>query len=675
MNFGSKFGRLVRRYREAQGLSSGELAELAFGDTAKRSRISELENGRVARPHAKTIDALTSYLAIPIEEVDECREDPLKDNFSAKLRELVTENFGAGRAKATKLELEQFLLQSAEEWAAIRGRFSSVSNSSPDDETLWAEARQAIESGDVHAVDRAFEQLERKASENLDTDKIRSLYEINLLHADAELFLGNVDVSIKYMSIAVDYLISFDPQTSLSAMVSFTNRAVDKVTKYHLSKYFAAVSNFVMKTQALTDEPRFNFRDPFPRINAATMHRAIGSLEPKRSRGRHFQEARVAAGEALAMSETDDEMRMALNAAGLASRSLASVVAGDERVACLVDAIDYLNKAVDLSDPSEHRDAFVASNNNLGIAYCDYVKHVEPKERVDVILASGSAFNEAFQAVQKTPNIYLWLFTRNNLATSLLDWAKLVGGGVGALHAREASKICKDSLAEISEGDHPAIWVRIKTTLISSLTVEAEISSGDSIEEIANEADAVCTSLLEEDDVELDDHKRAGILKSRAKALTVSGSVAKMPLANVKLGSARRCYEEAVRLLKPTGTDEEVGSMLNDLAVIWVETARRQSGMGRFDAARQAVENCKNCLKVMTKQVDRDGWADTNCNLANAYVILAEESDGSKRRFLQLATSSLKLSLTVYTEEYGQRYRAASQNLAYLSQLLDVPSS
>ncbi len=75
-SFGVRFGQLIRRYREMQGLSASEVARDALGDEAKRSRVSELENGKVANPRAKTIDAFVVYFNIPREEVDACRTPP-----------------------------------------------------------------------------------------------------------------------------------------------------------------------------------------------------------------------------------------------------------------------------------------------------------------------------------------------------------------------------------------------------------------------------------------------------------------------------------------------------------------------------------------------------------------------------------------------------------------------
>ena len=71
MSFGEAFGRLIKQKRGVEGLTQQELAVLAFGKEANKTRISELENGRVANPQAKTVDALIIALKISQDEIDQ----------------------------------------------------------------------------------------------------------------------------------------------------------------------------------------------------------------------------------------------------------------------------------------------------------------------------------------------------------------------------------------------------------------------------------------------------------------------------------------------------------------------------------------------------------------------------------------------------------------------------
>ena len=71
MSFDKAFGRLIRQKRGVEGLTQQELAVLAFGKEANKTRISELENGRVANPQAKTVDALIIALKISQDKIDQ----------------------------------------------------------------------------------------------------------------------------------------------------------------------------------------------------------------------------------------------------------------------------------------------------------------------------------------------------------------------------------------------------------------------------------------------------------------------------------------------------------------------------------------------------------------------------------------------------------------------------
>ena len=71
MSFGEAFGRLIKQKRGNDGLTQQGLAVLAFGEESYKTRISELENGRVSNPQAKTVDALIVALDISEGEINQ----------------------------------------------------------------------------------------------------------------------------------------------------------------------------------------------------------------------------------------------------------------------------------------------------------------------------------------------------------------------------------------------------------------------------------------------------------------------------------------------------------------------------------------------------------------------------------------------------------------------------
>ena len=81
---GMRLGLLVKRRRNALRLTQEQLAVEAFGDESKKTRISEIENGKVNNPHPRTIDPVMAVLGIEEEEVESCRQPSLPILPSAK---------------------------------------------------------------------------------------------------------------------------------------------------------------------------------------------------------------------------------------------------------------------------------------------------------------------------------------------------------------------------------------------------------------------------------------------------------------------------------------------------------------------------------------------------------------------------------------------------------------
>ncbi len=73
MSFGQRFGALMMERREKLNLTQIGLAEKAFGSKGARTRISEIEAGRVDKPHARTIAKIAAELEISEEEIESLR--------------------------------------------------------------------------------------------------------------------------------------------------------------------------------------------------------------------------------------------------------------------------------------------------------------------------------------------------------------------------------------------------------------------------------------------------------------------------------------------------------------------------------------------------------------------------------------------------------------------------
>lgn len=93
-SFGVRFGKLVRNKRGLAGLTQEQLAARAYGDPSLKSRISEIETGRVKRPHQRTIDTLAIALSISQEELSRVSSEARSQSISevALIDQTILEN-------------------------------------------------------------------------------------------------------------------------------------------------------------------------------------------------------------------------------------------------------------------------------------------------------------------------------------------------------------------------------------------------------------------------------------------------------------------------------------------------------------------------------------------------------------------------------------------------------
>ena len=108
IRFGVLFGRLVREKRGIEGLSQDGLAGKS---SLSKARISDIETGKIANPHARTVDALCVALNISREERASCHADTMSC-LPLRLLENLARDFGHDNPDALEEELEAFRARS-----------------------------------------------------------------------------------------------------------------------------------------------------------------------------------------------------------------------------------------------------------------------------------------------------------------------------------------------------------------------------------------------------------------------------------------------------------------------------------------------------------------------------------------------------------------------------------
>lgn len=210
-SFGAKLGRLVLAKRGVEGLTQQQLAVLAFGDECKKARISELENGRVAKPHQKMVDALTVALNLSLEDLALCR-----GLSSLQISENLLLEFGVPRELATSLlmtipsasrgedpqSIRNSLAAKLEELRAILLRSASLH----DEDKSWDEGLKifdlAISVGRFRAAEEAIIELESRELSTRTVPQIQKQKRLRMMRADTALLGGDVQGARLFFSQA-----------------------------------------------------------------------------------------------------------------------------------------------------------------------------------------------------------------------------------------------------------------------------------------------------------------------------------------------------------------------------------------------------------------------------------------------------------------------------------------
>lgn len=222
--FGAAVGRLIRQRRKTHGLTQIQLAEDAYGTSAKTRRISELETGLVANPHATTLDPLIAVLGITTEELEACAAqappsiDPDLDRAYREARNLieaVASQFEFANPDSTLAELEDYLRSKAKEWSALRERIERLDEVDERLAELKSCAIKALDAGDFSSADIALQQAEEFQLNGPALRELGKLVELRMTRGDMKLMANDSASALSiYLSAAEIIKPLSDPQAA-----------------------------------------------------------------------------------------------------------------------------------------------------------------------------------------------------------------------------------------------------------------------------------------------------------------------------------------------------------------------------------------------------------------------------------------------------------------------------
>jgi transcriptional regulator with XRE-family HTH domain len=204
--FGVPFGRLVREKRGIEELSQDGLAEKS-GLT--KARISDIETGKIANPHIKTIDALCVALNISREERAACHTAPAS-GLPSRLLEKLARQFGRDMPEATEEELEAFLMAKAEEFREMRTRLERLAETEGRISELIKAADAALGEGDFETADGLLQEAEAVQLQSTTFVALKKQAELRIERGNAALVSGDVAAAASHFERSSRYFSGVD---------------------------------------------------------------------------------------------------------------------------------------------------------------------------------------------------------------------------------------------------------------------------------------------------------------------------------------------------------------------------------------------------------------------------------------------------------------------------------
>ncbi len=218
-SFGARFGALMLARRGVEGLTQQQLAVRAFGEEGRVNRISELENGKVAKPQQKTVDALVVALAITEQDLRDCgvpSVPSLPEGFAAELGLAegllgrLAWDFGHDKPRASAAEYQRFLRDKADELRTMRTELEALKDADARLGNQVAAAEAALDAGEIEEAEAILASA-RELSQERSLQAVRQTADIIALQGLAALLRNDVDAAFGAFTSAADMVGALAP--------------------------------------------------------------------------------------------------------------------------------------------------------------------------------------------------------------------------------------------------------------------------------------------------------------------------------------------------------------------------------------------------------------------------------------------------------------------------------
>jgi transcriptional regulator with XRE-family HTH domain len=463
--FGVLFGQLVREKRGIEGLSQDGLAKMS---SLTKARISDIETGKIAKPQAKTVDALCVALNISREERAACHAAPAS-GLPSRLLERLARLFGRDMPNGTEDELEAFLTAKAEEFREMRERLEKLAETEGRISELVKAANAALGEGDFETADDRLKEAEAVQLQSSTVVALKKQAELRiergntaLVNGDVAAAAGHFERSSRYFS-GVDAEIEagnrhecatllryygyryknpealYEPRSALQQNLGIWKQDAHTEkwcqTKNALGGVSWRLSQFDVPENAMSHlvEAKGHYEDVRARCSEEFL--------PKTFATAGLDLANVYSNPRLAKSDTDHETNLQF------------------ALSLQLSALRFFSKA---DDPR----AWGIVQHNLGCCYINLsnIRTDEAKSAADIENAICH-LELSFEVRNPDDSLQYWVASCRSLGEALLNMSTYSVMKDFAKYVRRASEVLQGAAVRISPSEHPHQWAEIQTQL------------------------------------------------------------------------------------------------------------------------------------------------------------------------------------------------------------------
>lgn len=477
-SFGAEFGRIVKTRRVAMGLTQERLAEAALGATNARRRIADIEEGFVANPPPRVIEAISRIVGAEDKTSNPDKSMSLSPPPRAVIEHVlrhVPSPDAADRRAAERLKTA--------EYHSARIRLSAIGRERATLRPFMLAAQSAVDRASFTEADAMLAEIEsmsRRGPVRIEARKERA--EIALLACSPER-------AARHFEAAASYLDPFTPD----AASELRNAAANALHRH--GKLFG-VDGQRMAAELLRKNLSYWRRDRRPEKWAMTQNNLGNALHDiaVRSKGEDatplLQNAISAYRSAL---KVYDKARRPKNW-GAVQDNLATALSnlarrrrGREAASLFAAAAEAYRNALSVRSQRTTPAEWAATQAHLGLALGAAAQGETRENGARMLDEAAEASNAALGVYDREVTPEHWAVTRNNLGNALR--ARAAAGGGGALLYKSVAAY-RDALTALGQEGAAADPrnAAIRTNLALALTELSAIADPESAAEFSTEA-------------------------------------------------------------------------------------------------------------------------------------------------------------------------------------------